>query len=55
MPSGYAGKFLDVNLTKRWIKDIALGNEALEMFFGGRGLAEDTRTGKARSEVRSTP
>jgi len=39
MPGGYAGKFLDVDLSKEKIGDITFGNEVLEAFFGGRGLA----------------
>jgi aldehyde:ferredoxin oxidoreductase len=39
MPGGYAGKYLDVDLTKRKIKDTTFDDETLEMFFGGRGLA----------------
>jgi aldehyde:ferredoxin oxidoreductase len=39
MHGGYAGKFLDVNLTSRKIKDTTLDDEVLQMFFGGRGLA----------------
>ena len=39
MPGGYAGKFLDVDLTKRKIKDTTFEDATLEMFFGGRGLA----------------
>ena len=39
MPGGYAGKFLDVDLTRGKIKDTIFGDETLEMFFGGRGLA----------------
>jgi aldehyde:ferredoxin oxidoreductase len=38
MPGGYAGKFLDVDLTKRKVKDITFEDETLRMFFGGRGL-----------------
>ncbi|MCX6656111.1 MAG: aldehyde ferredoxin oxidoreductase, partial [Candidatus Bathyarchaeota archaeon] len=39
MPGGYAGKFLEVDLARRKIKDTRLDDAALEMFFGGRGLA----------------
>ncbi len=39
MPGGYAGKFLDVDLTKRKIKDTTFDDEILELYFGGRGLA----------------
>jgi aldehyde:ferredoxin oxidoreductase len=39
MPGGYAGKFLDVDLTKGKIRDVVFKDDLLEMFFGGRGLA----------------
>ncbi|MGD0802677.1 MAG: aldehyde ferredoxin oxidoreductase C-terminal domain-containing protein [Candidatus Bathyarchaeia archaeon] len=39
MPGGYAGKFLDVDLTKDKIRDVVFKDDLLEMFFGGRGLA----------------
>src|SRR5512142_3347663 len=54
MPGGYAGKFLDVDLTKRTMKDTSFDNEMLEMFFGGRGLAAKIlwdRLGKRWSRV----
>ena len=38
MPGGYAGKFLEVDLTKGKIKDITFSDEILEQYFGGRGL-----------------
>jgi len=38
VPGGYAGKFLDVDLTKRKVKDTTFEDETLEMFFGGGGL-----------------
>jgi aldehyde:ferredoxin oxidoreductase len=54
MPGGYAGKFLDVDLTKRKIKDNILSDKILEMFFGGRGLATKIlwdRIGKNWSDI----
>jgi aldehyde:ferredoxin oxidoreductase len=39
MPRGYAGKFLDVDLTKEAIRDTTFDEATLEAFFGGRGLA----------------
>ena len=39
MPGGYAGKFLDIDLTKENIKETVIDDETLESFFGGRGLA----------------
>lgn len=39
MPGGYAGKFLDIDLTKEKVKDITFPDETLEAYFGGRGLA----------------
>ncbi len=54
MPGGYAGKFLDVDLTKRKMKDTTFDDETLEMFFGGRGLAAKIlwdRIGKKWSKV----
>ncbi len=38
MPGGYAGKFLEVDLTKGKVKDINFSDEILEQYFGGRGL-----------------
>ena len=38
MPGGYAGKFLDVDLTKEKVKDTTFSDEVLEQYFGGRGL-----------------
>ncbi|MBC8223062.1 aldehyde ferredoxin oxidoreductase, partial [Candidatus Bathyarchaeota archaeon] len=38
MPGGYAGKFLDVDLTKGKVKDVTFSDEILEQYFGGRGL-----------------
>jgi len=39
VPGGYAGKFLDVDLTREKLKDITFDDETLEAYFGGRGLA----------------
>jgi len=39
MPGGYAGKFLDIDLTKEKVEDITFDDETLEAYFGGRGLA----------------
>jgi len=39
MPGGYAGKFLEVDLTREKVKDVTFPDEMLEAYFGGRGLA----------------
>jgi aldehyde:ferredoxin oxidoreductase len=39
MPGGYAGKYLDVDLTRNRIQDITFDRSLLEAYFGGRGLA----------------
>jgi aldehyde:ferredoxin oxidoreductase len=39
VPGGYAGKYLDVDLTKGKVKDTTFDDEILEGYFGGRGLA----------------
>jgi len=39
MIMGYAGKFLDVNLSTQIIREIKFSDEILEDFVGGRGLA----------------
>ena len=39
MPSGYAGKFLDIDLSKESIKEISFSQKLLQQYFGGRGLA----------------
>ena len=39
MPRGYAGKFLEVDLSSEEIKDITFNDEVLKNFVGGRGLA----------------
>lgn len=38
-PGGYAGKWLDVNLTNGNIKEIQFSDNVLEQYFGGRGMA----------------
>ena len=39
MPGGYTGKFLDVDLSKRKLKNTTFNEETLQAYFGGRGLA----------------
>ncbi len=39
MPGGYAGKFLEVDLTREKAKEVTFPEEVLEAYFGGRGLA----------------
>jgi aldehyde:ferredoxin oxidoreductase len=39
MPGGYAGKWLEVDLTKEKIKEKVYSDKILEQYFGGRGLA----------------
>ena len=39
MPGGYAGKWLEVDLSKDKIKDVKYSDKVLEQYFGGRGLA----------------
>ncbi|MBS7652883.1 MAG: aldehyde ferredoxin oxidoreductase C-terminal domain-containing protein [Candidatus Bathyarchaeia archaeon] len=39
MPRGYAGKLLEVDLSREKIWETTLGEGVLEAFFGGRGLA----------------
>jgi len=54
MPRGYAGKYLDVDLTKGTVKDTTFDEATLEAFFGGRGLAAKIlwdRLGNRWSEV----
>ncbi len=54
MPGGYAGKFLDVDLTKGKIKDVNFSDEILEQYFGGRGLGAKIlwdRVGKAAASA----
>ena len=38
MPRGYAGKYLEVDLTKEKTKDTTIDERTLEDYFGGRGL-----------------
>ena len=54
MPGGYAGKLLDVDLSKGKVKDITFDAETLEAYFGGRGLATKIlwdRLGKRWAEI----
>ena len=39
MANGYAGKFLDVDLSKERIKEVSFSDTVLKQYFGGRGLA----------------
>jgi len=39
MPGGYAGKFLDIDLTNERINEVKFSDRMLEQYFGGRGLA----------------
>ncbi|MCD6529469.1 aldehyde ferredoxin oxidoreductase, partial [Candidatus Bathyarchaeota archaeon] len=39
MSRGYAGKFLEVDLTTERIKDVTFDEDTLMKFYGGRGLA----------------
>jgi len=39
VPRGYAGKYLDVDLTRETLRDVTFPEETLEAYFGGRGLA----------------
>jgi aldehyde:ferredoxin oxidoreductase len=39
MPGGYAGKFLEADLSKEKISETRFDDETLEAYFGGRGLA----------------
>jgi aldehyde:ferredoxin oxidoreductase len=39
MPRGYAGKFLEVDLSSEKVKDITFDDETLRNYVGGRGLA----------------
>ncbi len=38
-PGGYAGKWLDVDLSKEEIEEFSFPDETLEQYFGGRGVA----------------
>jgi len=54
VPGGYAGKFLDVDLSKEKVKDTVIDDETLEAYFGGRGLGAKIlwdRIGKKWSKV----
>jgi aldehyde:ferredoxin oxidoreductase len=54
VPGGYAGKFLDVDLSKETVKDTVIDDETLEAYFGGRGLGAKIlwdRIGKKWSKV----
>ena len=54
MPRGYAGKFLDVDLTREKIQDITIPEKTLYQYVGGRGLAAKVlwdRLGKRWSTV----
>jgi len=39
IPGGYAGKWLDIDLTSGKIDEITFPDEMLEQYFGGRGMA----------------
>jgi len=39
VPGGYAGKYLEVDLTKEKVRDVVFDEEVLKDYFGGRGLA----------------
>lgn len=39
MPGGYAGKYLEVDLSQEKIGDVTFSGGVLEQYFGGRGLA----------------
>jgi aldehyde:ferredoxin oxidoreductase len=39
MPGGYAGKWLDIDLSNETIKEIELPEKTLQQYFGGRGIA----------------
>ena len=38
-PGGYAGKWLEVDLSKEKIEEVEYGEKTLQQYFGGRGLA----------------
>jgi len=46
-PGGYAGKWLDVDLTKDKIREVEYSDKVLEQYFGGRGLAAKVLWDKA--------
>ena len=39
MPGGYAGKWLDIDLSEDKIEEVEYSDKVLEQYFGGRGLA----------------
>ena len=39
VPGGYAGKWLEVDLTTGKMEDITFPREVLEQYLGGRGMA----------------
>jgi aldehyde:ferredoxin oxidoreductase len=39
MPGGYAGKWLDIDLSKDKIEEVEYSDKILKQYFGGRGLA----------------
>jgi aldehyde:ferredoxin oxidoreductase len=54
VPGGYAGKFLDVDLSKEKVKDTVIDDDTLEAYFGGRGLGAKIlwdRIGKKWSKI----
>jgi len=54
VPRGYAGKWLDVDLTREKIEHITFDDEILEKYIGGRGLAARVlwdRLGSRWSEI----
>jgi len=54
MPRGYAGKYLDVDLTREKIEEITFPEQTLYRYFGGRGLAAKVlwdRLGKKWAKV----
>ncbi len=54
MPGGYAGKFLDVDLSKESVKDTVFDDQVLQDYLGGRGLSAKIlwdRIGKDWSKI----
>ncbi len=49
MPGGYAGKFLDVDLSKETVKDTVIDDETLEAYFGGSKVSICPVPGVGRS------
>ncbi len=39
MPGGYAGKFLDIDLSSGKIGEMSFTDRVLQQYFGGRGIA----------------